>query len=452
MAVLRPRRPRPFPPGLRGSTGYGPGVTAPTAGLFEELSWRGLVYQTTGDALGRLLGSKPVTAYHGIDLTADSLHVGHLVGVTALRRLQLARHRPIALLGGATSLIGDPSGKTSERPLLEPDEIRANAEGIRAQLSRFVELGPSGALLVNNLDWFAEVRLTEFLRHVGKRFTVNAMIAKESVRARLEEREQGISYTEFSYMLLQAYDFLHLHDTFGCGLQMGGSDQWGNITAGVDLVRRARGADVHGLTWPLLTKADGTKFGKSEAGNVWLDPARTSPYAFFQFWVRTDDRDVGRLLRMLSFRPREEIEALEAAAAAHPERRQAQQALAEEMTATVHGPEEAERARGAAEALFRGDLAALDERSLLAALGEAPTTEVSRGELEAGLPLVDLLARTGLTASKSAARAALRQGGISVNGRREPDVDRLLGPDDLVHGAYLVLRRGRRDYHLLRFT
>ena len=425
-------------------------MTAP--GLLEELSWRGLVYQATSEALAALLASGPVTAYHGIDLTADSLHVGHLVGVVTLRRLQSAGHRPIALLGGATSLIGDPSGKSSERPLLEPEEIRANAEGIRSQVSRFVELGPSGAILVNNLDWFAEVRLTDFLRDVGKRFTVNAMIAKESVRSRLEAREQGISYTEFSYMLLQAYDYLHLVDTYGCRLQVGGSDQWGNITAGVELVRRARDLEVSGLTWPLLTKADGTKFGKSESGTVWLDPRRTSPYQFFQFWVRTDDRDVARLLRMLSARPREEIEALEAAVGARPERREAQQALAQEMTASVHGAEEAERARLAAEALYRGDLDALDERSLLAALGEAPTTEISRGELEAGLPLVDVLARTGLTASKSAARAAVTQGGVSVNGRREPDLDRLLGPADLLHGAYLVLRRGRRDYHLVRFS
>ena len=421
--------------------------------MFEELTWRGLVHQVTDPAVAGLLASERLVAYVGFDATADSLHVGHLLGVVGLRRLQAAGHRPIVVLGGATSLIGDPSFRSEERPFLDPEQVKANAEGIRRQLERFVDLdSPGGGRLVDNADWLGALPMTRFLRDVGKHFTVNSMIAKESVRRRLVEREQGISYTEFSYALLQAYDFLHLHDTYGCRLQLGGSDQWGNITAGIELVRRTRGAEVYGLTWPLLTKADGTKFGKSESGTVWLDPARTSAYQFFQFWVRTDDRDVGRLLRILSSRPREEIESLEAAVAARPEGREAQQALAEEMTATVHGPEEAERARRAADALYRGDLAALDERSLLAALGEAPTSEIARGELEAGLLLVDVLARTGLTASKSAARAAVSQGGVSVNGRREADLDRRLGPDDLVHGAYLVLRRGRRDYHLVRFS
>jgi tyrosyl-tRNA synthetase len=378
--------------------------------------------------------------------------VGGLLAVVALQRLQRAGHRPIALLGGGTTLIGDPSGKDTERPLLTVEEIRANADGLRRQLERFVDFGPgpTGALLVDNADWLCRLPLTDFLRDVGKHFTVNAMIAKESVRSRLETREQGISYTEFSYMLLQAYDFLHLFDTEGCRLQLGGSDQWGNITAGIDLIRRVRGAEAFGLTWPLVTRADGTKFGKSEGGNVWLDPARTSPYQFFQHWVRTDDRDVGRYLRLLTSLDRDRIAELEAAAAQHPARREAQQVLASELTAAVHGEDEAARARRAAAALFGGTLADLDERTLLEVVGEAPSSDVSRAELEAGLPLVELLARTGLVASRSAARAAVTGGGAYVNDRRENDLDRRITGDDLLAGSYLLLRKGKRSYHLVR--
>ena len=426
----------------------------PDAGLYPELEWRGMVHQVTDQELASVLACEPVVAYVGFDATADSLHVGSLLPVVALQRLQRAGHRPIALIGGATSLIGDPSGKQAERRLLSREQIAANAAGIRRQLESFVEFGdgPGGAALLDNADWLGSLGLTEFLRDVGKHFTVNSMIAREAVRARLEGREQGISFTEFSYVLLQAFDFLHLFDTWGCRLQVGGSDQWGNITAGVDLIRRVRSGHAYGLTWPLVTKADGTKFGKTETGNVWLDPARTSPYQFFQFWINTDDADVVRHLRLLTFLDRERIAELEAEAREHPERREAQLVLAEELTTAVHGPREAAAARRAAETLFGGDLRELGERTLLEVFADAPSTTLSRAELrDAGLPLVDLLVRTGLVPSRSAARTTIDQGGAYVNNRREHDRGRTLGEDELLHGAYVVLRKGRKNHHLVRF-
>jgi tyrosyl-tRNA synthetase len=401
------------------------------------------------------LAAERFVLYAGFDATADSLHVGHLVGVIGLQRFQSAGHRPIALVGGGTTLIGDPSGKEAERPLLSVEDIDANVAGIRGQLERFIDFGsgPGGGILVNNADWPRNLPLTDFLRDVGKHFTVNAMIAKESVRARLEAREQGISYTEFSYMLLQAYDFLHLHDAHRCRLQIGGSDQWGNITAGVDLVRRARSTEVYGLTWPLLTKADGTKFGKTESGTVWLSPERTSPYEFFQYWVRSDDRDVIGLLRLFTDLDHERIAELEAAVATHPEQREAQSVLAWEVTSAVHGSEEAERARRAAAALYGGDLRELDARTLLQVFAEAPSASVPRDELDGeGAPLVDLLVRAAVVPSRSAARRELQQGGIYVNNRQERDGDRRVGPSDLLAGNYLVLRRGKRNYHLVQFS
>jgi tyrosyl-tRNA synthetase len=412
-------------------------------GALEELTWRGLVQQATEGAL-----AQPWPLYHGMDATADSLHIGSLLGVLTVRRLQVAGHRAVFLLGGATSMIGDPGGKRTERPLLSRDQIDANAAGIRAQLERLVDFG--AAELVNNADWLGTMPLLDFLRDVGKHFTVNAMVAKESVRARFADPDVGISYTEFTYMLLQAADFLHLLDTRGCRLQVGGSDQWGNITAGVDLIRRVRGAEAHGLTWPLVTKADGTKFGKSEGANVWLDPARTSPYQFFQFWMSVDDREVGRYLRMYTFLEREAIEELEAATATNPGGREAHRALAREVTALVHGPEAAGAAEQASNALFGGDLRQLGEEALAQLVADAPSSELARSRLDAGVSLVDLLAETGLVASKSAARQALTQGGVSVNGVREPDLDRRLGPEDVLASAFVVLRRGKRSYHVLR--
>lgn len=421
--------------------------------LFDDLRWRGLVYQVTDEGLATMLAAGPVAVYHGIDVTADSLHVGSLVGVITLARLQRSGHRPLAVLGGGTSLIGDPSGRRTERPLMSAEQIDANAAAIRDQLQRFVDIGPgpSGATLVNNADWLSTMALTDFLRDVGKHFTVNAMLAKDSVRARLAEADQGISFTEFSYMLLQAYDFVHLFDTHGCRLQIGGSDQWGNITAGIDLIRRVRGAEAYGWTWPLVTKADGTKFGKSQTGNVWLDPARTSPYEFFQFWMAAADYDAGRYLRMLTFLDRDRIEELERETAAHPERRDAQRALATELTAAVHGSQEADKARRASEALFSGDLRSMEEATLVEVFAEAPSTTVVRSRLDGdGVSLVELLAETGLVASRSAARQAIAQGGVSLNGRREADVDRRVTSSDVLAGAYLVLRRGKHSYHLLR--
>jgi len=417
-----------------------------------ELAWRGMVHQVTDDDLGARLGAERFTVYAGFDATADSLHVGHLVGVVGLARFQRAGHRPIALVGGGTALIGDPSGKQTERPLLSVAEIQANAAGIRTQLEAFVDFGPGGGLLVDNSAWLGALGLTDFLREVGKHFTVNTMIAKESVRARLTEREQGISYTEFSYMLLQAYDFLHLHDTYGCRLQAGGSDQWGNITAGIDLIRRTRGARAYGLTWPLITTADGTKFGKTASGAVWLDPARTSPYQFFQFWVRTDDRDVIGHLRLLTNLGPGRVAELEAEVAARPQARLAQRVLARELTTAVHGEEAAAGAERAAEALFRDELALLDESTLLDVFAEAPSTDRPAADLTLGVATADLLVATGLDASRSAARSTIQGGGAYVNNRRITDVDHRVLFGDLLAGGYIVVRKGKRSYHLVHFA
>ena len=410
--------------------------------VVDELAWRGLIQQATEGAL-----AERWPLYLGLDLTADSLHVGNLLGILTVRRLQAAGHPAVFLLGGATSLIGDPGGKRSERPLLTREAIDAHAAGIRGQLERLVDL--EAAELVNNVEWLGTLPVLDFLRDIGKHFTVNAMVAKESVRARFADPDVGISFTEFSYMLLQAADYLHLFDARGCRLQVGGSDQWGNITAGIDLIRRVRAAEVHGLTWPLMTKADGSKFGKSEGGNIWLDPARTSPYQFFQFWMTVDDRDVGRYLRLFTFLSPESIEQLEAATAARPGRREAHRALAREVTALVHGEAAAGAAAEAASALFGGDLRKLDEAALAQVFADAPSSELARSRLDAGVPLVDLLAETGLVASKSAARQAVTQGGVSVNGEREPDLDRRLGPPDVLAGGFVVLKRGKRSYHVV---
>jgi len=413
-----------------------------------------MVYQVTDDELGARLSAERFTAYAGFDATADSLHVGHLVGVIALARLQKAGHRPIALVGGGTTLIGDPSGRETERPLLSVDEIAANAAGIGRQLEAFLrfDAGPDGALLVDNASWLATLGLTDFLRDVGKHFTVNTMVAKESVRARLSEREQGISYTEFSYMLLQAYDFLHLHDVHDCRLQAGGSDQWGNITAGIDLIRRTRGTRAYGLTWPLITKADGTKFGKTASGAVWLDPARTSPYQFFQFWVRTDDRDVIAYLKLLTDLGSEEVADMETEVRQRPELRRAQQVLAWELTTAVHGVQAAEGAKRATEALFTGELAELDEATLLDVFAEAESTPRPRSDLTGGAGLIDLLVHTGLASSRSSARATVSGGGAYVNNRRITDLDHQLDPSDLLAGGYVVLRKGKRSYHLVQYS
>ena len=420
-------------------------------GLVEDLEFRGLWHQEAGTGLQARLAQGPVTAYIGFDPTADSLHVGSLLPLCLLRRLQLAGHRPIALAGGGTGMIGDPGGKSEERALLDQEQLRANLAGIRLQLERFVELGEGRGLLLDNGEWLRSLSLVEFLRQIGKHFTVNDMVRKESVRARLERPDQGISYTEFSYMLLQAYDFLHLFDAHRCELQLGGSDQFGNITMGVELVGKMRGARVHGLTSPLVLKPDGTKFGKTESGNVWLDPRRTSPYAFYQFFVRTEDASVGQYLRYFTFLGRDEIAELDRATAEQPEQRAAQRALARAVTTMVHGERETERAEQAAAALYSEEITSLDEATLLDVCAEAPATVLARGQLDSGLAVVDALTTSGLVGSKRQARTTIEQGGAYVNNRRVTDVEARLARRDLLFDRYVVLRRGRRDYHLVRF-
>ncbi len=416
------------------------------SGLFEDLSWRRLVHQVTDtETLPKLLDGDSLVAYIGFDPTADSLHVGNLLQITLLRRLQDAGHTPIALLGGGTGMIGDPGGKSDERVLLSPEQLEQNKVGIQAELGRFLD----GAILEDNATWLGEARLLEFLRDVGKMFSVNEMVRKDSVRLRLEGREQGISFTEFSYMLLQAWDFLQLYDRYGCRLQLGGSDQWGNITEGVDLVRRKREVQAFGMTSPLITKADGTKFGKTESGTVWLAPERTSPYEFFQYWVRTPDDEVGRYLRAFSFLDRPAIEALDEATAGHPERRAAQRTLARELTTMVHGPAEAAQAERAAEVLFTEEVATLDQATLAAALADAPSSPIGPADVDGGLLVSDALVRTGLASSKSDARRQLRGGGVYVNNRRQAE-DRPIGRADVIGGRFVILRRGKAQQHVLQ--
>ncbi|HXQ43672.1 MAG TPA: tyrosine--tRNA ligase [Acidimicrobiales bacterium] len=425
------------------------------AALSADLAFRGLIHQVTDPSLPEKLDRERLTAYIGFDPTADSLHVGHLLQMCNLRRLQLAGHRPIALAGGGTGMIGDPGGKSEERNLLSVEELTANVAGIRAQLERFLDFSvgasASQALLVDNSDWLGRVSLVDFLRDTGKHFTVNQMVAKESVRARLDRPEQGISYTEFSYMLLQAYDFQQLFDAHDCRLQLGGSDQWGNITMGIELIRKTRQAEVFGLTTSLLLKADGTKFGKTESGAVWLDARRTSPYQLYQYFLRTEDATVGTVLRMLTFLDHDTIGALDAETAEHPERREAQRALAHEVCSLVHGETEAVRAEEAARALYSEEIASLDEHTLLEVCADAPTSTLARAEIESGMSLVDALVLAGLAPSKGRARTTITQGGAYVNNRRVREPDARLGSEDLLFGRHLVLRRGQRDYHLLRF-
>ncbi|MCA2217634.1 tyrosine--tRNA ligase [Jidongwangia harbinensis] len=415
--------------------------------LVDDLQWRGLIQDSTDPTeLHKELDGGALTFYVGFDPTGASLHVGHLMQVLTARRLQLAGHRPLLLVGGATGQIGDPR-ESSERALNPPDVVQGWVERIRSQLSPFVTYhGDNAATLVNNLDWTGATTVIEFLRDVGKHFPVNKMLARDVVRNRLES---GISFTEFSYQLLQANDFYELHRRHACRLQFGGSDQWGNITAGVDFVRRRGAGPVHAFTTPLVLKADGTKFGKSEGGATWLDPAMTSPYAFYQFWVNADDRDVTRYLRYFSFKPREEIEELEKATAERPQARLAQRALAEEITALVHGPEEATQAVAASQALFgRGSLADLSADTLRAALGEAGLVEVC-GELP---PVATLLQQTGLAKSGGEARRTVAEGGAYVNNERVTDADAVVPESALLHGSFLVLRRGKRNFAGVEFV
>jgi tyrosyl-tRNA synthetase len=416
--------------------------TSRSAHVLDDLTWRGIVAVSTDlGALRAAIDADQLTFYCGFDPSAPSLHHGHLVQVLTVRRLQRAGLRPLALVGGSTGLIGDPR-PTAERSLQTKDVVGEWVERIRGQIEPYLDFeGPQAATMVNNLDWTAPLSAIDLLRDVGKHFSVNRMLGKEAISARLHS-EGGISYAEFSYQLLQALDFLELHRRYGCTLQTGGSDQWGNVTAGLDLIRRVEGVTAHGLGTPLLTKADGTKFGKSEGGAVWLDPEMTSPYAFFQVWLQAEDAVVGSYLRILSDRTRPEIEALEAATQDRPHAREAQRALARELTTLVHGAEETDRVEAAAAALFgRSDLGALDERTLGAALREAPSATVGPQEEPT---YAELFAATGLVPSTSAARRTVAEGGAYVNNERISDPLARPAPDGWLHGRYLVLRRGRQ--------
>jgi len=421
--------------------------------VFEELSWRGFVNQVTHPELAQKLAGEPLTFYCGFDPTADSLHVGNLLPIMAMAHLQRAGHRPLVLVGGGTGLIGDPSGKTAERGLLTREQTEANLQGQRAQLARFLDFaGEHAATLVNNADWLLELPLIDFLRDIGKHFSVNVMLGRESVRARLEDREHGLTYTEFSYSLLQAYDFVHLCREHGCRLQLGGSDQWGNIVAGMDLTRRLLQEETYGLTVPLLTKADGTKFGKSEGGNIWLDPDRTSPYKFYQFWLNQSDAEAPRYLRLYTFLPPAEIEALEQQVIAEPHKRAAQHRLAEEITRIVHGEEALQQAVNASRAMFGGDLRGLDASTLLEVFGEVPSSELPVAMLEAQRLLVDVLVDAGCYESKGEAKRAIKGGGLYLNSERIEREDAVLSPESQLVPGLAVIRKGKKNYHLLRFA
>jgi tyrosyl-tRNA synthetase len=421
-----------------------------SANPFDELTWRGMVYDHI-EGVQDLLSREKVTVYNGFDATADSLHVGHLVPLIALARLQRFGHHPIALAGGGTSMIGDPSGKSAERVLLTRDQVNANVESIKVQLAQFLDFDThtNPARVLNNADWLMELNLIDFLRDVGKHFTVNYMVTKDSVRTRLE-REDGISFTEFSYMLLQSYDFLHLHQAEGCQMQTGGSDQWGNITAGVELIRRMTGDNVYGMVYPLITKADGTKFGKTESGTVWLSAERTSPYRFYQFWLNTDDRDVANYLKYFTFLTQEDIRELEGAVAQQPELREAQRRLAKEMTGMVHGPSGLERAEQASQVLFGGEVSGLSAAEIEDIFSDVPSTTLAKECLDGSFSVVDLLSESTVCKSKGEARRAIAEGGVYLNSHRVSDPARQVTVTDLLQGSFIVLRRGKKNYHLVK--
>ena len=420
--------------------------------LLSDLQWRGLMADCTDlDALRKRLTEGPVTLYCGFDPTGDSLHVGHLMGQLTLRRFQLAGHHVIALAGGATGMIGDPSGRSSERNLLTREQLNHNIACIKGQLSHLLDFTAAAnpARLVDNADWTAPISYLDFLRDVGKYFTLNLMLAKDSVKSRMEG-DGGISYTEFSYQLLQAYDFYHLRNAFNCELQIGGSDQWGNITAGTDFIRKKLGVPAWGWTFPLITKSDGTKFGKTATGAVWLDAARTSPYRLYQFFVNTEDAKVCEYLRKFTFLTREQIEPLEAAHAAAPGAREAHKALAREVTTIVHGADALAGALKASEILFGGSLDGVTETIFNDVVGEVPTKDLEKAKLEgAGAPIIDLVVLAGLETSKGAARKALEAGGIYLNNVRA-DLTRSATSADLLFGKYLLLRKGKRSYAVLK--
>ena len=424
--------------------------------ILEELKWRGLVADCTDPSeLQKRLETGMITLYCGFDPSADSLHVGNLVPLLGLRRFQLSGHRPIAVAGGATGSIGDPSGKASERKLLSAETLTGNIAQLNKQLSNWLDFGnsPNAARLVDNAEWTAPVSHLEFLRDIGKHFSVNMMVSKESIRARMEDRETGISYTEFSYMLLQAFDFYYLRKEHNCELQIGGSDQWGNITAGIDLCRKKLGKQAHGLTLPLITNSDGTKFGKTESGAVWLDSEKTSVYKFYQFWMRTDDRDVIRYLKFFTFLSRDEIDAIEKAHLEKPELREAHRGLARSVTALIHGESAVNEAIHASEILFGGGLDGVSENTFKEISGEVPSTTVEHAKLDGeGIGIAELLVLAGLSASKGQARKDISGGGIYVNNIRESDPQRFINRDALLYGKHLLLRKGKRNYAVVTAT
>jgi tyrosyl-tRNA synthetase len=417
--------------------------------ILEELKWRGLIADCTDAAELAKKISAPITPYCGFDPTADSLHVGNLVPLLALRRFQLLGHHPIAVAGGATGSIGDPSGKTAERQLLTKEVLDHNIASVKVQLAKLLdfETKQNPARLVDNASWTAGISFLDFLRDIGKHFSVNQMVAKESVRARMEDREVGISYTEFSYMLLQAFDFMVLCRDANCELQIGGSDQWGNITAGIELTRKKLGKTVYGLTLPLITNADGSKFGKTVAGAIWLDPKRTSVYRFYQFWINTSDADVIRYLKYFTFKSREEIEALEKRLTENPEERLPHKKLAQAMTGLIHGWTAEANAHVASNILFGGAIESASEDVFNCIIGEVPTKEIEKSKLVgAGLPLVELLVHTGLCPSKGQARKDIEGGGVNVNNIREASATRAVVSNDLLFGKHLLLRKGKKNY------
>ncbi len=419
--------------------------------VYEELAWRGMIYDAT-EGTRELLEKEKIAVYIGFDPTAPSLHVGSLLPIMALVHMQRYGHQPIAVAGGGTGMIGDPSGKSQERPILSREEIEFNLKGIKAQLMRFLDFDrpQNPALLVNNADWLLPLNLIGFLRDIGKHFTVNYMLTKESVRRRLQQ-DSGISFTEFSYMLLQAYDFLTLYDERNCVMQMGGSDQWGNITAGIDLIRKVRGARAYGLVLPLVTNAAGTKFGKTESGAVWLDPKRTSPYRFYQFWINTDDRDVIQYLKYFTLLGKEEIAELERAVAEEPEKRLAQRTLAREVTRMVHGEEALAKAEKASRVLFGGDIAGLSADDLRDIFRDVPHAVIPAEEVAGdGMALVDLMVRVGAASSKSEARRLVKSGGVYLANKRVTDALQRVKTADFVDGEVLILRRGQKNYYLVQ--
>ena len=433
-----------------------PVATKTTHSIIDEFRSRGLIHVTDDGqelftpGLEELLARERVTAYIGFDPSADSLHIGNLLGIMMLVRMQKGGHTPIAIAGGGTGLIGDPGGKSEERPLLTREILQKNLEGIRAQLARYLDFDArdNPALLVNNADWLEEINAIDFMRDVGKHFSVNYMLAKESVRSRITD---GISYTEFSYMLLQAYDFLTLYDRHGCVLQMGGSDQWGNITTGVELIRRVRGVSAHALVTPLVTKSDGTKFGKSVGGAVWLDADKTSPFQFYQFWLNTADADVLQFMRYYTLLSQDEIGEFEEEVSERPERRAAQQRLAAEVTRMTHGEPGLHKALAATEVLFGGDISGLSADELLDVFQDVPSSSVPRDLFEGdGVQLRDLVADVGLASSRGEARRLIQGGGISLNNRRVPDARQTVTLEHSVDGQVIVLRRGARQYRLVR--